>query len=72
LSATERRVAGLVGEGLSNVEIAARLFLSRRTVETHVAHILTKLPCPSKRDLARLAARRFAGAQSGGGTEDLL
>jgi DNA-binding CsgD family transcriptional regulator len=59
LSATELRVAGLVGEGLSNVEIAAQLFLSRRTVETHVAHILAKLPCPSKRQLASLAARRL-------------
>lgn len=72
LSSTERRVASLVGKGLSNVEIAARLFLSRRTVETHVAHILTKLQCPSKRDLARLAAGRSTGTQPVGGPEDVL
>jgi len=43
LTATEIKIVGLVEEGLSNPEIAARLLLSRRTVATHVSHILKKL-----------------------------
>ena len=43
LTDTELKVAALVVEGLSNPEIAARLVLSRRTVTTHVSHILKKL-----------------------------
>jgi DNA-binding CsgD family transcriptional regulator len=58
LTSTELRVASLVGDGLSNGEIAARMFLSRRTVETHVSHILTKVGCTSKRGLASEAVRR--------------
>ena len=41
--ATELKIAAFVEEGLSNPEIAARLLLSRRTVATHVSHILKKL-----------------------------
>ncbi|MFF4899706.1 ATP-binding protein [Streptomyces sp. NPDC001068] len=52
LTATERRVADLVAEGLSNPDIATRLLLSRRTVETHVSHILTKLQVRSRREVA--------------------
>ncbi|MER7187285.1 helix-turn-helix transcriptional regulator, partial [Streptomyces hyaluromycini] len=55
LTATERRVADLVAEGLSNPDIATRLLLSRRTVETHVSHILTKLQVRSRREVAAAA-----------------
>jgi predicted ATPase/DNA-binding CsgD family transcriptional regulator len=43
LSPRELEIAALIAEGLTNVEIAARLVISKRTVETHVAHIKTKL-----------------------------
>ena len=43
LTDTELKVAAFVEGGLSNPEIAARLMLSRRTVATHVSHILKKL-----------------------------
>ncbi|MFJ9782934.1 AAA family ATPase [Amycolatopsis sp. NPDC101161] len=57
LTPTEGRIAALVVEGLSNPQIAARLYLSPRTVGTHVSHILTKLGVHSRIDIAREAAR---------------
>jgi DNA-binding CsgD family transcriptional regulator len=61
LTATEIKIAAFVEEGLSNPEIAARLLLSRRTVATHVSHILKKLDVHSRTDIARESALRTVG-----------
>jgi DNA-binding CsgD family transcriptional regulator/tetratricopeptide (TPR) repeat protein len=58
LTPTETKIAALVETGLSNPEIAAKLFLSPRTVATHVSHILKKLDVNSRIDIAREAALR--------------
>jgi DNA-binding CsgD family transcriptional regulator len=58
LTATEIKIAAFVEEGLSNPEIAAKLLLSRRTVATHVSHILKKLDVHSRTDIARVSALR--------------
>jgi DNA-binding CsgD family transcriptional regulator len=58
LTATEIKIAAFVQEGLSNPEIAGKLLLSRRTVGTHVSHILKKLDVNSRTDIAREAALR--------------
>jgi DNA-binding CsgD family transcriptional regulator/tetratricopeptide (TPR) repeat protein len=60
LTATERKVAALVAEGLSNPEVGNRLFISRRTVQTHVSHIFAKLQVSSRAELAAEAGRRSA------------
>jgi predicted ATPase/DNA-binding CsgD family transcriptional regulator/Tfp pilus assembly protein PilF len=58
LTNAEQDVAVLVAEGLSNPEIATRLFISRRTVENHVSHALSKLGLRSRVELAVEAVRR--------------
>ncbi|MEV4412889.1 AAA family ATPase [Catellatospora sp. NPDC049609] len=60
LTETEQRVAALVAGGMSNPDIAARLFLSRRTVQSHVSSILAKLQVNSRVELAVRAAERSA------------
>ena len=54
LTTAERQIAGLAAQGFTNRQIAERLALSRRTVETHLAHAYQKLDIRSRADLAGL------------------
>jgi DNA-binding CsgD family transcriptional regulator len=58
LTPTERNVVDLVVEGLSNPQIGERLYVSRRTVQTHLVHVFAKLDVSSRAQLAAQAARR--------------
>jgi DNA-binding CsgD family transcriptional regulator len=58
LTPTELRVAQLVAEGLTNPEIAKRMFISRATVKTHLTHIFRKLDVQSRIELTAHAVRR--------------
>jgi DNA-binding CsgD family transcriptional regulator len=64
LTATEQSVAELIGHGDTNSEIATRLVLSRRTVETHVSHILAKLQVRSRAEIAHLATEQPGTGQN--------
>jgi DNA-binding CsgD family transcriptional regulator len=57
LTPTELDVLRLVGEGLANNDIATRLFISPRTVQTHLTHVYTKLGLTSRVQLAQEAGR---------------
>ncbi len=58
LTPTERDVVRLVSDGLGNKDIATRLFVSPRTVQTHLTHVYTKLGLTSRVQLAQEATRR--------------
>ncbi|MBW3665557.1 MAG: LuxR C-terminal-related transcriptional regulator, partial [Actinobacteria bacterium] len=62
LTETEQRVVDLVAEGLIYREVGERMFISRRTVETHVAHIFTKLDISNRGDLLTAYEARQARA----------
>jgi DNA-binding NarL/FixJ family response regulator len=61
LTPSERRVADMAGEGSSNREIAQTLFLSVKTVETHLSHAYSKLDIRSRSQLKTTLA---AGADA--------
>jgi DNA-binding NarL/FixJ family response regulator len=68
LSPREREVFELIIQGYSNGGVAARLFISSKTVETHRGHIMNKLGVHSICDLVRLASRHnlLDGGRAGG------
>lgn len=59
LTEAELRVVGLAAEGLTNRMIAERLFVSKRTVATHLEHVFQKLGFSTRARLAAEAARRL-------------
>lgn len=66
LSRREQEVLGLLAHGLTNRDIAERLFLSRKTVEHHVRGVLTKLGLANRAEAAAYAVRRAAGGSATG------
>jgi non-specific serine/threonine protein kinase len=58
LTRREQGIAALVAEGLTNRQIAGKLFISRRTAETHIQHILNKLGVNSRAQIAVWAVRQ--------------
>jgi DNA-binding CsgD family transcriptional regulator len=58
LTATEVKIAQLAAQGRTNPEIGAQLFISRRTVQTHLSHVFVKLDISSRVELALIASRR--------------
>jgi non-specific serine/threonine protein kinase len=68
LTRREREIAELITDGLTNRQIAARLVIAERTVDTHVGRILAKLACSSRAQVAALvtAAAMDSAAQRPG------
>jgi DNA-binding NarL/FixJ family response regulator len=66
LSAQERRVLDLIGEGLTNRQIAERMVLSEKTAKNYVSSLLTKLGLQRRSQAAAFVARRATAASAGG------
>jgi predicted ATPase/class 3 adenylate cyclase/DNA-binding CsgD family transcriptional regulator len=62
LTPTERDVVRLVSDGLGNNDIATRLFVSPRTVQTHLTHVYAKLGLTSRVQLAQEVAKKLANS----------
>ena len=59
LTGREKEIVGLIAEGQSNMEIAARLHIATQTVKSHVHNILEKLALSSRLEIAALAHRKM-------------
>ena len=59
LSHRERTIAALIGEGLTSAQVAARLTIAERTVDSHAEHIRNKLGLHSRAQIAAWAAREL-------------
>jgi len=59
VTAREAEVLGLIDQGLSNAAIAEKLYVSVRTVESHVSSLLSKLGVGSRSELATISKREF-------------
>ncbi|MET7480222.1 AAA family ATPase [Streptomyces sp. NPDC005648] len=70
LTARELEIAELVAQGLTSQAIADRLYVSRRTVDTHVSRTFRKTGVSSRTALATLMARRRGGSRFGEGRAD--
>ncbi len=62
LTVSERRVAELAADGQSNPEIAQGLFVTRKTVETHLGHVYRKLGISGRAELGRALAAQASQA----------
>lgn len=65
LTAREREVVRLIASGLTNRAIAERLILGEHTIETHVSHILGKLACTSRAQIAAWAVAQGLAERQG-------
>ncbi|HEV2786183.1 MAG TPA: helix-turn-helix transcriptional regulator, partial [Solirubrobacteraceae bacterium] len=63
LTPSERRVAGMAAEGMSNREIAQALFVTPRTVEMHLSNAFRKLDIRSRTQLVQALSRQEAGTE---------
>jgi DNA-binding NarL/FixJ family response regulator len=57
LTTREREILQLLADGMSNADVAARLFISQETVKSHVRHILTKLEADTRTHAVAIALR---------------
>ena len=57
LTAREREILRLLADGMSNSDVAAKLFISQETVKSHVRHILTKLEADTRTHAVAIALR---------------
>jgi DNA-binding NarL/FixJ family response regulator len=57
LTQREREILQLLADGMSNADVAARLFISQETVKSHVRHILAKLEADTRTQAVAIALR---------------